>query len=123
MVCENLYKAPDEDNPFYQPVHIHVMNPKSITMEELYGGIDKLTLEWRDGLMAITVRQAVQVSKAVVQAAITRVDILLDVKIPSCTPATRRAADVCDALADRTRRLTTTGLCATALSTRCGSRT
>ena len=71
MVCENLYKNPEEDNPFYQPVHIHVMNPKSITMEELYGGIDKLTLEWRDGLMAITVRQAVQVSKAVVQAAIT----------------------------------------------------
>ena len=38
------------------------MNPKSITMEELYGGVDKLTLEWRDGLMAITVRQAVQAS-------------------------------------------------------------
>ena len=52
-------------NPFYQPVHIHVMNPKSITMEELYGGVDKLTLEWKDGLMAITVRQAVNVSEHV----------------------------------------------------------
>ena len=61
-VCENLYNEKMHiQNPFYQPVHIHVMNPKSITMEELYGGIDKLTLEWRDGLMAITVRQAVQV--------------------------------------------------------------
>ena len=30
-------------------------------MGELYGEEDKLTLEWKDGLMAISVRQAVQV--------------------------------------------------------------
>ena len=30
-------------------------------MEELYGGINKLTLEWHDGLMGITVRHTVQV--------------------------------------------------------------
>ena len=30
-------------------------------MEELYGGINKLTLEWSDGLMATTVRTCVQV--------------------------------------------------------------
>ncbi|CAD5112359.1 DgyrCDS1592 [Dimorphilus gyrociliatus] len=48
------------DNPFYQPVHLHILNPKSITMDELYGGINKLTLEWHDGLMAIKVREACQ---------------------------------------------------------------
>ena len=37
-----------------------MLNPKSITMEELYGGINKLTLEWHDGLMALTVRVAVK---------------------------------------------------------------
>lgn len=47
-------------NAFYQPVHTYVLNPKSITMEELYGGVDKLTLEWHDGLMALTVRACVQ---------------------------------------------------------------
>jgi dynein heavy chain len=56
----NLHAA-GEKNPFYQPCHTHVLNPKSITMEELYGGINKLTLEWSDGLMAMTVRACVQV--------------------------------------------------------------
>jgi len=30
-------------------------------MGELYGEVNPLTMEWRDGLMAISVRQAVQV--------------------------------------------------------------
>ncbi|XP_055873384.1 dynein axonemal heavy chain 6-like isoform X2 [Biomphalaria glabrata] len=45
---------------FYQPVHTYVLNPKAITMEELYGGVNKLTMEWKDGLMGKTVRNAVQ---------------------------------------------------------------
>ena len=31
-------------------------------MGELYGEVNKLTMEWRDGLMAMTVRKAVQVN-------------------------------------------------------------
>ncbi|KAM9770210.1 dynein axonemal heavy chain 6 [Menidia menidia] len=46
-------------NPFYKPVQIHVLNPKSVSMGELYGEVNSLTLEWRDGLMALTVRGAV----------------------------------------------------------------
>lgn len=57
---ENLHRE-GLDDPFYQPVHTFILNPKSITMEELYGGVDKLTMEWHDGLMGITVRNAVQV--------------------------------------------------------------
>jgi dynein heavy chain len=56
----NLHAAGIE-HPFYQPCHYYVLNPKSITMEELYGGINKLTLEWSDGLMAITIRKCVTV--------------------------------------------------------------
>lgn len=48
------------DNPNYQPVKKYILNPKSISMGELYGEEDKLTLEWKDGLMAISVRHAVQ---------------------------------------------------------------
>ncbi|XP_023277881.1 dynein heavy chain 6, axonemal [Seriola lalandi dorsalis] len=47
------------DNPFCQPVKTYVLNPKSVTMGELYGEVNTLTLEWRDGLMALSVRDAV----------------------------------------------------------------
>ncbi|KAM9314768.1 dynein axonemal heavy chain 6 [Pholidichthys leucotaenia] len=46
-------------NPFYQPVKTYVLNPKSVSMGELYGEVNTLTLEWRDGLMALSVRNAV----------------------------------------------------------------
>uniref|UniRef100_A0ACB8ETL8 Dynein heavy chain 6, axonemal n=1 Tax=Sphaerodactylus townsendi TaxID=933632 RepID=A0ACB8ETL8_9SAUR len=51
--------AAGEDKPFYQPVKTYVLNPKSITMGELYGEVNHLTLEWKDGLMALSVRAAV----------------------------------------------------------------
>ncbi|KAM4809142.1 dynein axonemal heavy chain 6 [Rhinophrynus dorsalis] len=53
-----LFKA-GETHPFYQPVKTYVLNPKSITMGELYGEVNYLTLEWKDGLMALSVRSAV----------------------------------------------------------------
>ncbi|XP_015770017.1 PREDICTED: dynein heavy chain 6, axonemal-like [Acropora digitifera] len=49
-----------EDNAYYQKVQTFVLNPKAVSMGELYGEINKLTMEWRDGLMAITVRVCVQ---------------------------------------------------------------
>lgn len=45
---------------FYQPVRVFVLNPKSITMGELYGEYNLLTMEWKDGLMAITIRRCVK---------------------------------------------------------------
>ncbi|XP_070092321.1 dynein axonemal heavy chain 6 isoform X4 [Equus caballus] len=54
----NLQKLGIE-NPFYQPVKTYVLNPKSITMGELYGEVNNITLEWKDGLMALSVRAAV----------------------------------------------------------------
>ncbi|XP_020606446.1 dynein heavy chain 6, axonemal-like [Orbicella faveolata] len=49
-----------DENPYYQKVRTYVLNPKAVSMGELYGEINKLTMEWRDGLMAITVRVCVQ---------------------------------------------------------------
>ncbi|XP_071360020.1 dynein axonemal heavy chain 6 [Trachinotus anak] len=57
---ESLHCTGDKaNNPFYQPVKTYVLNPKSVTMGELYGEVNTLTLEWRDGLMALSVRDAV----------------------------------------------------------------
>ncbi|XP_060941446.1 dynein axonemal heavy chain 6 [Limanda limanda] len=56
---DTLYRSVHkENNPFYQPVNTYILNPKSVTMGELYGEINTLTLEWRDGLMALSVRNA-----------------------------------------------------------------
>ncbi|VTJ61405.1 Hypothetical predicted protein [Marmota monax] len=54
----NLRKL-DLGNPFYQAVKTYVLNPKSIMMGELYGEVNNITLEWKDGLMALSVRAAV----------------------------------------------------------------
>ncbi|CAH8607094.1 unnamed protein product [Heterobilharzia americana] len=57
-VLANLHAANLPDGrPEYQPVKTYVLNPKSITMGELYGEVNKLTLEWHDGLLASIVRQ------------------------------------------------------------------
>ncbi|KAJ8402442.1 hypothetical protein AAFF_G00369310 [Aldrovandia affinis] len=55
---EELHRG-GHQNPFYQPVKTYVLNPKSVTMGELYGEENPLTMEWRDGLMALSVRAGV----------------------------------------------------------------
>ncbi|XP_063222655.1 dynein axonemal heavy chain 6 isoform X2 [Bacillus rossius redtenbacheri] len=47
----------------YRPVNMHVLNPKAVTMGELYGEVNLLSMEWRDGLLAIMVREAVKVTE------------------------------------------------------------
>jgi dynein heavy chain len=45
--------------PLYQPVNRFVLNPKSITMGQLYGEMNLATNEWQDGLISTLVREAV----------------------------------------------------------------
>lgn len=55
---KNLHAAGLSDEfPDYQPVKMYSLNPKSITMGELYGEVNNITLEWHDGLMAFIVRK------------------------------------------------------------------
>lgn len=53
------------ENPFYKPVQMYVLNPKSITIGELYGEVNFMTLEWKDGVLGIAVRTAVQASRTI----------------------------------------------------------
>jgi dynein heavy chain len=55
----NLHTLKDP-NPYYQIVRTYVLNPKSISMGELYGEVNSQTFEWHDGLMATIVRECVK---------------------------------------------------------------
>ncbi|ETV90921.1 hypothetical protein H310_14407 [Aphanomyces invadans] len=46
-------------NSLFQVVHTRVLNPKCITMGELYGEFNELTQEWHDGLGSMIMREAV----------------------------------------------------------------
>ena len=61
ILRDTLGKMKDiESSSYYQKVRTYVLNPKSVAMGELYGEVNKLTLEWQDGLMAVCVREAVK---------------------------------------------------------------
>uniref|UniRef100_A0A8D9BAE7 Dynein heavy chain 6, axonemal n=1 Tax=Cacopsylla melanoneura TaxID=428564 RepID=A0A8D9BAE7_9HEMI len=52
---------------FFRPVQTYTFNPKSFTSAELYGETNLPTMEWKDGLIGILTRIAVQSSKDVHQ--------------------------------------------------------
>ncbi|XP_047524724.1 dynein axonemal heavy chain 6 [Pieris napi] len=49
-----------EESPTYQLVHKYIMNPKSLSIGELYGEVNLQTLEWHDGILPLSLRTAVQ---------------------------------------------------------------
>lgn len=46
-------------NDHYHVTHASVLNPKTVSMGELYGEYDPLTNEWTDGLASTLIRAAV----------------------------------------------------------------
>ena len=55
----SLAEQGDTSDPFYKPVHIDTLNPKSVTMGELYGEVNKFTNEWTEGIVSDLVKKAV----------------------------------------------------------------
>ncbi|KAE9139210.1 Dynein heavy chain 6, axonemal [Phytophthora fragariae] len=52
-------RAKGSNNPVYQTVYARVLNPKCISMGELYGEFNEATQEWHDGLASTIMREAV----------------------------------------------------------------
>eukprot|EP00644_Phytophthora_capsici_P004659 jgi/Phyca11/7444/fgenesh1_pm.PHYCAscaffold_19_\ len=52
-------RAKGSKNPVYQTVYARVLNPKCISMGELYGEFNEATQEWHDGLASTIMREAV----------------------------------------------------------------
>ena len=58
-VMTNIKKAKGANCPRqFQTVSMEVINPKSISMAELYGAVDLITQEWTDGLASKIMRNA-----------------------------------------------------------------
>jgi dynein heavy chain len=55
--CSSLKDKKDSESP-YQTVHVHTLNPKAITQNQLYGNFDEITREWSDGVAAELIRNA-----------------------------------------------------------------
>ncbi len=49
-----------ETRQLFEKVNTHILNPKSIRMEELYGDMSEQTHEWHDGIVAKIARSAVE---------------------------------------------------------------
>ena len=63
--CKILAKAlaqlasEGHSDPWYKTVHIDTLNPKSVTMGELFGETNVYTNEWTEGLVSKLVKDAV----------------------------------------------------------------
>lgn len=56
-------KENEVPGPQNQFVRKYIMNPKSLTIGELYGEVNLQTLEWHDGILPLCLRTAVQVKQ------------------------------------------------------------
>ena len=54
------FREKNHPNPQFQTVHKQIINPKAISMGELYGEVDFSTQEWYDGLASKVIRAASQ---------------------------------------------------------------
>jgi len=50
-------------------VHVSTLNPKCVTVGELYGEVNPTTMEWKDGLLSYIYRKYAKTSRSTMQGA------------------------------------------------------
>jgi dynein heavy chain len=58
--CTQLHKDGSTDY-YHKPVKTETLNPKSVTMNELFGFTNVMTNEWTDGIAAKIIRENVEI--------------------------------------------------------------
>jgi dynein heavy chain len=62
FALDHMYKNKSQDK-MAQEVNQYIINPKSIYMHELYGILDVMTNEWRDGHLAVIAKRCVKAAE------------------------------------------------------------
>ena len=54
---KNIYAAKEKnDHPHFQHINSRIINPKAISIDQLYGKFDPMTQAWNDGLASSIMR-------------------------------------------------------------------
>lgn len=57
MLAQSSTAMKDKGEKGFEKTHYRIINPKSISMGEMYGEVDPFTQEWADGLASSIIRQ------------------------------------------------------------------